>query len=53
MLSLDRPASADELYLARGDEVEPYRPVLTGDVFSGVSIPGVPHDDLGMVISHP
>jgi hypothetical protein len=54
VIALDRPATADELYLARGDEVEPYRPVLTGDVFSEITIPGVgvPHE-LGMVISHP
>jgi len=53
VLSLDRPASADELYLARGDEVEPFRPVLTGDVFSGITIPGVLEHELAMVISHP
>jgi len=54
VIALDRPATADELYLARADEVNPYRPVLTGDVFSEITIPGVgvPHD-LGMVISHP
>jgi hypothetical protein len=53
VLSLDRPASPDELYLARGDEVEPFRPILTGDVFSGITIPGVLGHDLAMVISHP
>ena len=54
MIALDRPATADELYLARGGEVEPYRPVLTGDVIGEITIPGVgvPHDS-GMVISHP
>jgi hypothetical protein len=40
VIALDRPATADELYLARGDEVEPYRPVLTGDAFSAITILG-------------
>lgn len=54
MIALERPATPDELYLARGNEVGSYRPVLTGDVFSEITIPGVgvPHD-LAMVISHP
>jgi hypothetical protein len=54
LIALDRPATADELYLARNEEVEPYRPILTGDVFTEITIPGVaiPHE-LGMVISHP
>lgn len=54
MIALDRPTTADELYLARNEEVEPYRPILTGDVFTEITIPGVaiPHE-LGMVISHP
>ena len=54
MLALERPATSDELYLARGDEVEPFRPVLTGDVFSEITIPGVGIEHaLSMVISHP
>lgn len=54
MSGLDRPRSVDELYLARGDEVEPYRPVITGDVFEGVTIPGT-DEDLGfaIVLAHP
>jgi hypothetical protein len=51
--SLDRPASADDLYLARGEEVDDFRPVLTGDVFGEVTIPGVLDHELAMVISHP
>ena len=30
---LEAPHSWDEIYVARGDDVEPARPVLTGDVF--------------------
>lgn len=30
----------DTLYRARGDEVSENRPILTGDVFSGVKLPG-------------
>lgn len=54
MADLDAPRSPAELYLARGEEVEPYRPVMTGDVFANIEIPGV--DDgagLAMVTAHP
>src|SRR5438046_3187332 len=54
MTELAGPKSAGELYLARGDEVPQSRPLLTGDVFRGVEIPGV--DDgpgLAMIIGHP
>lgn len=55
---LEAPRAASELYLARGDEVPPYRPVMTGDVFADVDIPGVEDtegDDekLAMVVAHP
>lgn len=54
MAGLDRPRSADELYLARGGEVSSYRPVITGDVFEGVTIPGSDGDaGLAMVLAHP
>lgn len=45
---------ADELYLARGAEVNPRRPIFTGDVFEGVAIAGI-QDGHGsaMVISQP
>jgi hypothetical protein len=52
-LSLDRPASAESLYLERGDPVEPWRPVLTGDVFRGVAIPGVPQHAFTIIVAHP
>jgi len=30
----------EALYRARGDEVSPYRPLFTGDVFTGIELPG-------------
>ncbi len=38
---LERPATPSELYLARGDEVNVDRPLLQGDVFADIVIPGV------------
>ncbi|MCA1702647.1 MAG: hypothetical protein LC808_05025 [Actinobacteria bacterium] len=51
---LEAPGSAEELYLARSDEVALERPLLTGDVLAGVEIPGL--DDggrLAVIITHP
>ena len=46
--------AAEDLYLAATpDEVEPSRPMLTGDVFKDVNIPGVDHTGLGIVLTHP
>lgn len=54
MTGLDRPRAPDELYLARGAEVEPYRPIITGDVFRDVAVPGAEGDPgLAMVLAHP
>lgn len=55
---LEAPRSPDELYLARADEVSALRPVMTGDIFSGVSIPGVEDiegdtERLAIILSHP
>ncbi|MDP9276119.1 MAG: hypothetical protein M3O99_11065 [Chloroflexota bacterium] len=51
---LGTPDSEDDLYLARADGVEPYRPFLQGDVFGGITIPGVGIDHVAaMVITHP
>lgn len=52
--TLDKPDNDDEIYLARGDEVPPTRPLMTGDVFSPVVIPGVSEEDVvGMIVTHP
>ncbi|MFI6537372.1 hypothetical protein ACIBHY_33315 [Nonomuraea sp. NPDC050547] len=58
---LEAPRSADDLYLSRSadrDGVPVHRPIVTGDVFADVEIPGVervPGDDqqLAMIVSHP
>jgi hypothetical protein len=48
------PEDASGLYLARGAEVARLRPVMTGDVFDGVEIPGVDGGPgLALVLSHP
>lgn len=41
------------MYLARGEEVDPYRPICQGDVFCEVEIPGLEQRSDAMVLSHP
>jgi len=51
--ALESPASADELYLYRGDEVPRTRPMFQGDVFDDMEIPGFEDGPgLAMVITH-
>ncbi len=52
---LETPRDVSDIYLARGDEVEVYRPILTGDIFRNARIPGVDDTDenLAMVVTHP
>ena len=50
---LDSPNDAQEIYLARGEEVDAYRPICQGDVFQGVEIPGLDASHAVMVIAHP
>lgn len=52
-MNLDTYGSPNELYLVRGDEVNPNRPIFTGDVFSDVPIPGVDDGGMAIVIAHP
>lgn len=53
-MELERPEATEDLYLARGDEVDPYRPVMQGDVYAGVTIAGVELEyEYAMVIEHP
>lgn len=50
---LEIPASPEQLYLTRGEDVSPHRPLLQGDVFDSTRIPGV--DDqptLAVVTTH-
>ncbi len=52
--ALEAPASAEDLYLASApDDVEPARPILTGDVFNAIEIPGTPSVGLAIVLTHP
>jgi hypothetical protein len=53
--SLDQPESDDDLYLGIGADVDPFRPLLQGDVYAGLSIAGYPsgdHDHVA-VLQHP
>jgi hypothetical protein len=46
-------ASADELYRARGGDVNRRRPVFTGDVFANLAIAGVEPTGMAMLVSQP
>lgn len=51
---LEHPPTPDALYVASNPEdVEPNRPILTGDVFEDVLIPGVDDSGMAIVITHP
>lgn len=52
--SLEYPESTTDLYLAScAEEVELHRPILTGDVFDTISIPGLQGEGLAIVLTHP
>ena len=51
-MSLEPSADPARLYLAAGADVNPHRPLFTGDVFSDVDIPGVGASPT-IVIGHP
>ncbi len=51
-MSLDPAAVPSRLYVAVGDEVNPARPLFTGDVFDSVDIPGVGRS-AAIIIGHP
>lgn len=54
MSSLDQPTSPNDIYLAKGSDVSVYRPLMTGDVFDGIAIPGVDGEaGLAMLLAHP
>lgn len=52
-MSLETYDSVDELYLARSGEVNPCRPLLTGDVIQDVDIPGTDGRAPAIIIAHP
>lgn len=52
-MPLETYESPDQLYLARGADVNDHRPAMTGDVYDKVEIPGVDGIGLGVVVTHP
>lgn len=50
---MESPSAPDELYRYRGDDVPSARPILQGDVFGGVEIPGLDDGEgLAMIVTH-
>lgn len=50
---LEIPGTADQLYLARADEVSPHRPYFQGDIFDETPIPGVDDEpSLAIITTH-
>jgi hypothetical protein len=47
------PESVEQLYDARGDEVDALRPVCQGDVYSDLQMPGFDDDQPVILIAHP
>jgi len=52
-LSLETYEAPDDLYLARGGEVNPLRPLCTGDVVADLAIPGVQDGGMAAIVAHP
>jgi hypothetical protein len=52
-LSLETFEKPGDLYLARGEEVNPLRPLFTGDIVADVAIPGVQEGGMAVVAAHP
>jgi len=52
-LSLETFEKPGDLYLARVDDVNPLRPLFTGDVVADVAIPGVQDGGMAVVVAHP
>lgn len=50
---LEYPGTADELYLSRNPDVNPYRPLLQGDVLRDIQIAGLDDAGLAIVLTHP
>ena len=52
--TLECPDAAEHLYLAASpDEVPIARPVMTGDVFTDIAVPGLDGTGLAIVLTHP
>ena len=52
--ALERPDAAEHLYLAASPEEVPIaRPLMTGDVFTDIVVPGLDNAGLAIVLTHP
>lgn len=52
--TLECPDAAEHLYLAASqDEVPTARPLMTGDVFTSIAVPGLDSTGLAIVLTHP
>jgi hypothetical protein len=52
-LTLETYDDPSDLYLATGDDVNAFRPMFTGDIFSDVVVPGTNEAGLAIIIAHP
>jgi hypothetical protein len=52
-VNLDTYNEPEDLYRARADEVNPNRPLFTGDVFRDVPIPGTQDHGMALILAHP
>ncbi len=52
-MTLETFSRPEDLYLARGSDVNPYRPLFTGDVLDSVRIPGIQEGGMAVVLAHP
>jgi hypothetical protein len=52
-VNLDTYNDSGELYRARGEDVNPNRPLFTGDVFDDVPVPGAQDDGMVLILAHP
>ena len=52
-MSLETFEEPGDLYLARVDDVNPLRPLFTGDVVADLAIPGVQDGGMAVVVAHP
>ena len=52
-MSLETYEAPDDLYLARGEDVNPLRPLFTGDVVADLAIPGIQDGGMAAIVAHP
>lgn len=52
-MNLDTYNDPGELYRARGEDVNPNRPLFTGDVFEDVPVPSTQDNGMALILAHP